>query len=317
MKMSRLYLVLLSLTAYIPMSVNASPFMSSVDKHIDHQYDGFSINGAIGTLGGEANEYVYTDSGEKLSQLNWKIKSASVIKGEMNYDMLPWLTANLNGWSTFKKGTGVMDDYDWLNPLQKQWTHWSHHENTELRYANDVDVNLRAWLLQDSYYKLGVMAGYEINDFRFLAKGGCFQMYNGRNSGCFSYNLPVIGYEQSFSTPYLGLNGKYLVNDFELNAIIKVSPLAQARDVDDHYLRDLTFKEYNQSSQFYSASFAAGYYVTPEVKVFADATYNRYMKGKADTQVLDHRLGIVEYFENAAGIANKNYVLSLGVQYRF
>ncbi|ETO93396.1 omptin family outer membrane protease [Legionella oakridgensis] len=287
------------------------------DKQVNYHADKLSINTALGYLGGEANEYVYDeDTHWKVSQLNWKIKRAAIIKGEINYDVLTWLTANASGWTTLTTGQASMDDYDWLNPNQINWTDWSHHENTDLRYANDIDFNLRGWVLQNNHLKLGMTTGYKRTSFSFLAKGGCFQYSNGTFIGCFPYNEPGLGYQQKFNTVYLGLAGNYSINNLEFNAVLKFSPWVWATDVDQHYLRNLTFKEHGDNSNFYSAGIMAGYYITHHTKIFAEATYNRFTNGKADTEIVDNRDGTYTYLNNTAGLGNKNYSLAIGIQYR-
>jgi plasminogen activator len=305
---------LILLFSFCPLTNFASSLLAQ--ENIDFRQDKWSLNVSLGYLAGESNEYVYF-SGEKVSQLNWKIKQAAIIKGEMNYDLFSWLTANINGWNTLDNGQAVMDDYDWLNPYQTKWSHWSHHENTSLNDANEVDLNLRGWVFQSERYKLGIAAGHERDAFSFSAKGGCFQYDNGLFTGCLPQNEPVIGYSQVFETNYVGLIGKYLIHDFEFNAVVKLSPWVRSSDVDEHYLRNITFKEYGNNSNFYSAGIAAGYYVSHNVKVFAEGSLSRFTNGKADMKIMENNFGESYYIQNAAGLANNNYVISIGVQYRF
>lgn len=117
----------------------------------DYEFNGLSLSASLGILSGKAHEYVYhPETDTKLSQLDWRIKNAPIIKGELNYDVLDWLSMNGQGWTTLVKNKAAMDDYDWLNPYQDTWTHWSHHEDTHLNYANELDMSLRAWLMQMS-----------------------------------------------------------------------------------------------------------------------------------------------------------------------
>lgn len=287
---------------------------SAIQPNINYHVGDFSANVAAGYLGGESNEYVYDESGRTLSQLNWKIDGAAIIKGEVEFDLLTWLTANVNGWTTLDKGHAQMDDYDWMNPARSTWTDWSHHPDTDLNYANNIDLNLRAWFLQNQHYKLGGMAGYQQNSFEFLAKGGCYQYAEGLYTGCFPDHEPGIRYQQTFETTYVGLAGKYLLNNVELNATFKISPWVQARDVDEHYARDITFTENGENSTFTSVTLAAGYFVSPHTKVFFETAYNQFANGKADTQINDHR-GIIYQVDDSSGLSNHNYVLALGVQY--
>jgi len=208
-----------------------------------------------------------------------------------------------------------MDDYDWLNPYQAHWTDWSHHENTMLNYANDIDLNLRGWILKNQNYKLGVAAGYEQTAFNFNANGGCYQYASGHYVGCFE-NIPVIGYQQTFRAPYLGLAGQFKVDKFEFGALLKISQWVHADDTDNHYLRNLTFREYGTKSKYQSATIDAGYLYSEHTKFFAEASFNHFSEARAGTEIIDNDTGEMGYLPNSAGLGNKNYTFSLGVKYR-
>jgi len=295
-------------------SINSFSSQYPAPENSLYRMDKLSINGALGYLGGESNEYVYTQTGETLSQLNWKINGVPVIKGEINVDFLPWLTANFNGWSTTDTGKAKMDDYDWMNPAQSKWTHWSHHDDTDLNNANNLDLNLRGWFLQNQQYKVGLTGGYQTEMFDFSAKGGCYQYANGLFSGCFPSGLTMIGYQQNFEATYLGLTGKYLMNNLELNATVKFSSWVHSSDIDEHYARNLTFTEEGIQSNFSSITVAAGYYLTYYTQFFVEGAYNQFTSGNADTVINDNN-GSYFFIKNGAGLGNTNYVLALGLKY--
>lgn len=55
-----------------------------------------------------------------------------------------------------------MVDRDWLdtsNPGTS--TDESKHPNTRLNFANEFDLNIKGWLLNQPDYQLGLMAGYQ------------------------------------------------------------------------------------------------------------------------------------------------------------
>ncbi|HHT9885587.1 TPA: omptin family outer membrane protease Leo [Legionella pneumophila] len=284
----------------------------------DYEFNGLSLSTSLGILSGKAHEYVYhPETDTKLSQLDWRIKNAPIIKGELNYDFLDWLSMNSRGWTTFVKNKAAMDDYDWLNPYQDNWTHWSHHEDTHLNYANELDMSLRAWLMQKQNYKLGLATGYQWNSFDWKATGGCYQYYGGLYAGCFPGDQPGIGYQQKFRTPYIGLAGKYFINNFEFSGLLKFSDWVSARDHDEHYARNLTFNERGNSSRYYAATIHSGYFLKPNTKIFVEASYNHYSNGRADTEIIDNDTGERSYFGDSAGLSNKHYTVALGLQYLF
>lgn len=55
-----------------------------------------------------------------------------------------------------------MVDRDWLDTSNPgTWTDESKHPNTRLNFANEFDLNIKGWLLNQPDYQLGLMAGYQ------------------------------------------------------------------------------------------------------------------------------------------------------------
>ncbi|UFK37678.1 omptin family outer membrane protease [Pectobacterium parvum] len=166
--------------------------------------DSITVSTSLGWLAGESKEYVYdTNTSRKLSELDWKINNTAIIKGDISWDPHFWLTLNARGWTTFASSGAGMDDYDWLDASQSHWTHWSNSPNTLLNYANEFDVNAKAWLVKRPNYKVGAVVGYQQTRFSWTAFGGHFQYDNGSYISDFPRGKPSIGYQQKFSMPYV------------------------------------------------------------------------------------------------------------------
>ncbi len=179
-------------------------------------------------------------------------------------------------------------------------------------------MNVKGWLLQGDNYKAGVTAGYQETRFSWTARGGSYIYDNGQYIGNFPHGVRGIGYSQRFEMPYIGLAGDYRINDFECNVLFKYSDWVNAHDNDEHYMRKLTFREKTENSRYYGASIDAGYYITSNAKIFAEFAYSKYEEGKGGTQIIDKTSGDTAYFGgDAAGIANNNYTVTAGLQYRF
>ncbi|ADP13298.1 outer membrane protease (plasmid) [Erwinia sp. Ejp617] len=285
----------------------------------DFSADSMSVATSVGILGGKSKELVYDASNaRKISQLDWKIKNVAIIKADFSWDAYSFLTLNARGWTSLASGSGHMDDYDWQNSNQSDWTDHSSHPGTDVNYANEYDLNLKGWFLQGNDYKVGAVAGYQETRFSWTATGGSYSYNNGASVGNFPNQRPGIGYSQRFSMPYIGLVGQYRINDFEFNALFKFSDWVRAHDNDEHYMRSLTFREKTSDSRYYGASVDAGYYVTRNAKVFAEFSYSKYEEGKGGTQIIDTISGDSASLDgDAAGISNKNYTATVGLQYRF
>ena len=85
--------------------------------------DRFSVDLGLGYLQGKGQEFVY-DGDYKVSQLNWRIQDAAIVKGSAQYRFNHWLSAQVSGWTTLGTGDAEMDDYDWLIPTQTRWSDW-------------------------------------------------------------------------------------------------------------------------------------------------------------------------------------------------
>lgn len=300
-------------------TLSGTAYAESVQFTPNFSPESFTVSTSGGMLNGKSHELVYdAGTGRKVSQLDWKIKNLGIVKGDVSWDAYSFLTLNARGWTSLASGSSHMDDYDWLNASQAKWTDHSSHPNTDVNYANEYDLNVKGWLFKDKNYKAGVVAGYQETRFSWTATGGSYNYNNGADTGNFPEGERGIGYRQRFSMPYVGLTGQYRINDFEFNALFKFSDWARARDNDEHYMRDLTFRDKSANSRYYGTTVDAGYYIAPNVKVFAEFAWSKYEEGKGSTQVIDNISGQTSSIGGeAAGIANKNYTITAGMQYRF
>lgn len=277
--------------------------------------DRFSVDLGLGYLQGKGQEFVY-DGDYKLSQLNWRIQDAAILKGSAQYRFNHWLSAQVSGWTTLGTGQAEMDDYDWLIPTQTRWSDWSHHNDTDLNYANSVDLNLQGMFYQKNNVTFGALVGYQWTNQSFTAKGGCFNYFNGQFVGCFPAGELGIGYQQQFETAYLGLKGSYLLNKLLLTGTFKYGPYVKSSDVDQHYQRNLTFTESSGEANFYSASITGQYPINHSFSVFAEATYDYFSNGRADMRVRDNISGQSFYEPDSAGLNAKQYYGVIGIKYK-
>lgn len=298
----------------------AMPYLNG--EPAQYQHDGLSLNASLGYLGGESKESVYYQ-GKQLSRLDWKTKNAAIIKAEANYDLLPWLSVNARGWTTLASGSGHMNDYDW------QDLHSSHHTDSSsspatLNESNEFDFSLRGWVLNQENYKLGAVAGYQENRTSWLASGGTYDYAGTDANGDYDPNLPrergefpagkpAVGYRQIFKTPYIGLAGFYSLAQFELSGLLKYSHWVDAKDNDVHYMTGATSTTGTNNSELWAGVVNAGYWVTPQAKVFSEASYTYYPNKHGDENQWDEDGH--EYLQNGGGIQSRAWSISAGIQY--
>lgn len=281
--------------------------------------DRFSGSINIGTLSGQTKERVYDpdENGRKVSQLNWKYSNAAIVKSEISWNLIPNLSLGVSAWSTIARKGGKMDDYDWLKSSQTKWTDYSSHPNTHLNYANEYDLNVKAWILDEKDYRVGVLAGYKENRYSFNAKGGTYSYDNGSDTGHFRDKMVVIGYKQRYKIPYIGLLGSYRYNKFEVDADFKYSGWVKTSDNDEHYLKKTTYKAKINKQKYYSLTGSVGYYLADNIKVYVDGTWIRTSNKKGNLSAYDYSDNSIESEGSGAGIENYNLISTIGLKYTF
>lgn len=285
-----------------------------------------SLSGGI-LNGGKAREQVLYE-GDKYSQLDWEMKDAPIVKADLSWQFLPWLSFNAKGWTTLSSNKTTMNDYDWLDGENRNLiTDWSHHPSTKLKYANEFDLNFQGTILNHPALKVKGVVGYQENRFSWNASGGSFN-YSEKDEegdyipdsaqsieGEFTPGESLIGYQQKFSAPYFGLSGQYIYKDFEVNGLVKYSPWAKAKDFDNHYARSFISTNKAKNTDYYGAMVNVGYNVIPGTKLFTEFNWNEYKLGKGKTwQDVD---GEQSYSGATGGISNKHYTVSIGVNHSF
>ncbi|ENS2704669.1 omptin family outer membrane protease OmpT, partial [Escherichia coli] len=179
------------------------------------------------------------------------------------------------------------------------------------------------WLLNEPNYRLGLMAGYQESRYSFTARGGSY-IYSSEEGfrddiGSFPNGERAIGYKQRFKMPYIGLTGSYRYEDFELGGTFKYSGWVEASDNDEHYDpgKRITYRSKVKDQNYYSVAVNAGYYVTPNAKVYVEGSWNRVTNKKGKTSLYDHNDNTSDYSKNGAGIENYNFITTAGLKYTF
>lgn len=274
---------------------------------------------ASGVISGHTQERVYEpeEGGRKLSQLNWRYDNAAVIKGTVDWHVLPWMSIGAQGWTTISRTDGHMVDYDWQEPSQSRWTDRSVHPDTTMTYANEFDLNLKGWIINESSYRLGLVAGYQERRFSFNAKGGSYDYDNGGDTGVLPAGAKVIGYKQRFKTPYVGVSGSYSYKKFELDGTFKYSRWASAEDNDEHYLAKKSFVGETRRQRHYSLVGSLGYRVADNTKIYLDGTWSHTRNKKGRLTVYDHLEDDISTSRDTAGIEHANVMMTVGLKQLF
>lgn len=295
-------------------------FSAAVKSEESADWEQVSAGINLGTLGGLIRERAYDSDpgGRKLSQLDWQYRNAAIVQGSLEWDAISWLSLGASGWTTLARKGGLSDNYDWLLDSQKTWTHHSTHPNTRLTFANQWDLHLTGWIVNEPTWRLGLLAGYQQGRFSFNAHGGSFNYGNGACTGVFP-DIKIGGYKQQYDVPYIGLTGLYRYQNFEVGSSFKYSGWARAEATDVHYLHGLIFTDKTRNQDFFALSANLGYYLTKNMKVYLEGTWNRTTNKKANTTVTfdDNGTPGRVSFKDGAGIESYSFLTTAGLKYSF
>ncbi|GAB3991597.1 hypothetical protein GCM10029978_120920 [Actinoallomurus acanthiterrae] len=88
-------------------------------------------------------------------------------------------------------------------------------------------------------------------------------------------------------------------------------------DEDTVVKKRITYRSKVKDQNYYSVAVNAGYYVTPNAKVYVEGAWNRVTNKKGNTSLYDHNDNTSDYSKNGAGIENYNFITTAGLKYTF
>lgn len=292
-------------------------------ENADRQSEAFL---AVGMAEGEANELVYGQpSGGwpedyKLSQLIWETRRLPMLSAGVSARSGS-VTLNLEGRIGITDGDAVMDDYDWFY-VDRDWSHWSHHEDTDVTDAWAWDISLDIELTGNEVARLAGVLGYRQELWAWESYGGSYIYSSSGNfrdqSGSFTPGQPSISYEQQFKMPYIGLKVTGGTTDWRFHARYIYSNQVGVSAIDHHYLRDLIFEDSFSTGEMSAYEIGIEYHLGRQLGVVARYDVQDYKEVRGDTIYRDSNTGnITGYCVNCAGADNHSELWSLGLNYRF
>ncbi len=281
-----------------------------------------SMSVEIGVANGQARELVYLeDKGQKISELQWEIDNVVLAGFKGSFDFTDWLRFNGGFWTNLTNGdNGRMDDYDWGIPADPRGWESRYNARTSVERVFMTDTNLEAILFKSQYVDISGLVGFKFDNWKWDSKDGTFvHSFNGWRSE--TMNFPegesVIGYEQWFYTPYLGLQTDSDFGDFKLKTYVKGTIYAWGNDEDHHYLRNLRFNEDIYNIKFLGAGISGSYSFTPNVFSSISFDYQKYYRQVGHTKVTDTATGESSKTSNSAGMDNESIHLSIELGFNF
>lgn len=280
----------------------------------------FTLN--TGLLNGNSHEYVYYQTGEKMSELIWNLDNVIMVGGQVSADITKRISLNAGTWIKASAPTTTMSDYDWtdINNLDQR-THWSETE-TELEKGLMTDLNLNGILFSSNRYSFSAIVGFHYDNWKWNSMDGVFKYPN--SSGKFSDVVPGMNsddssviYEQKFYTPYLGFGFNFNSYNWLFNSRIIASPFAKAEGIDEHVLTNYIYEDTFEEIFYFSAGASLAYLFTDSFSVNLSLDYQKYDSTKGDTKITNLSTGATSTISNIAGISHESFMVSLGTNYRF
>jgi outer membrane protease len=275
-----------------------------------------SVEGGLRIQQGEALELVYNGP-LLLSELTWDIQDLVYAGVTLQW----WISRNwllaLSYWEAVTEGSGGMTDYDFFIP--GIWTDFSDGPvDVNRAYMVDLQADWRFWQMQGSHVSLH--GGYRQMHWDWSQYGGMFVYSSGgfRNlRGTFPADQNGINYKQTFQIPYAGLGFGTRYARWQIDMYAHYSPFARADALDEHVLRGLFFEDRFDLVDYYAAGAAASYHISDRWYVNGAWDWHRTPASRGDIRIIDVVEETEERVENAAGIANQAWSLSLAAGVRF
>lgn len=289
---------------------------------------------SLGVVNGKAKEHVYDyenpdGSRRQLSRLDWDIDGVAMGGFNGSARVTDRLTLNGGLWLALSKGSGQMEDYDWMLVGRSEWTHYS-LSDVDVERGYVFDVNVAYDVFRSDALRASVAVGYKQDGWEW-EDSGIFLLYPEYGYvPVFLYGENMINYEQEFRMPYLGASVEWsafsipagaLSGDVVFSGYGVYSPYLWATDWDEHVARDLHFKETFEGGDMLGFGLGLRYELPQgsfkNAFVAAALDYQKIGLMVGDMEVRNVVTGETGGGKDVAGAENKYVAFSLGAGLRF
>jgi plasminogen activator len=297
-----------------------------------------SIKVHISNINATSDEIVYNTDGSKLSHLYWRLEDVKLIGITGSALLNERVMLSVDYKTNFDNPDSTMDDYDWdtdnYSVGSGGYTHWSHHEKTEVSEVTKIDLNLQVGVAPTPIGIVYGMVGYKKDTFKWIARGGFYEYASNNFTRVYiDDNEEAISYNQYIETSYLGLG---LVNNnlpnlkFDLN--IKYAWGVSINDEDTHHQRTgtvtgsvgtysydgLYFEDFTDDATMLEYSLGISLEILKNLNIYLNYTNTDFTIGKGYTKT--SYMGTPYYSISSSGTAGSSHeseMYSLGVKYDF
>ena len=292
----------------------------------DNTGSGFSLQASIMALTGENHEYVYAGANDiglpydyKVSELIWDIDSLWMAGGVASLQIGNLIRINLGGWTGINKGSGSMDDYDWLEPSTSQWTDYS-HSDVDIETAYSIDINVSYQFIDLGPCKLHAVIGFKEDYWEWSDYAGTY-IYSSQNgfrdiTGDFG-GVNAIDYNQTFDIPYVGIKATLDKNRIHASAYLQYSTFVYANDEDHHILRDIYFNESFYNGNYFALGIDATLDITDAIFITCSLNLQSIPEFTGDMTMTDASTGQTISVSDAAGISSDLAAIAASLGWKF
>jgi len=181
-----------------------------------------------------------------------------------------------------------------------------------------VNLSKRIYASESGEFNFNAELGFKRDNWRWSASGGSFiySTFAFRDTAGVFANIPVISYEQTINTPYVGATASYRDESFSLFLRVAGSPLVFAETVDQHYLRSLTITDTFSSGKMVNVDMSGTWHISGNVDLSMNYSYVKYYENRGDAHYNYYVTGVQLYGPFAA-MALDYHTVGLGMSYSF
>ncbi|MGV8833182.1 MAG: omptin family outer membrane protease [Devosia sp.] len=248
--------------------------------------DTIRINGGIGVMYLEGNEYVF--NGERtLSKLIWQTK-APVLRGSVAIDVGNGFSISAEG-SLAGLGSSYMEDYDWRVATNSfdNWSDRSQHPDTGLDHFLTGAATVGYELVHDRDAVVRLHAGLKYTDVKWSAYGGSYVYSDGgfRNkTGNFADGAPAITYRQQLPEVFVGFDGDQYLGNVRLGGLLRGGMTVLAQSHDNHWMRDRLIVDNFRPAPTIALGADVGFALGPMAEFYIAGRYDQtfLMRGRSE-----------------------------------
>lgn len=243
----------------------------------------------------------------KDAEINAKTSNAPIAKLNLNWNFLEHASLNLSAMHNI----GAKESNVKANSIVDSVM--GNYSKSKLQKAYAVDLNLGYAFFEHEALALSAIVGIQQDLFNWQAQGGTVRINKG-NELKVRDGAKLFNFEQKYNSAYLGLQGQYKVDQFEITSAVKFSPYVKTKVALKNFntgVQDINFSL--DKAKHYGFMLNTAYEVVPNLKVFGEYNWDKFSRASDE---VDSRIN-GKKVENSVKSDNQNSSITAGLKYSF